>query len=342
MTELFDRVASFPNLLLAARKAVRGKRGREDVREFLFRLEPALLGLLDQLRAGSWKPGAYRLFTVLEPKPRDIAAVPLPDRVVHHALLNLLEPVVDAESIEQSYACRAGKGMHAAVERARELARRHPYFLKADVRKYYDSVDHAVLKGMLARLVADRRVLDLFFRIVDHQPEGAVPGKGIPIGNLTSQHFANLYLGPLDRALSGPADSESGRYLRYMDDFLLFGRTKEELHRARAEAARVLGDELCLTLKEPGTFVAPVSVGVPFLGLRIFPGTVRLGRGALRRFSRGWRTRLADLRSGRLPEASFHPSAAGAIGHVLQADTWHLRTRLFLRGSVSRPRGAAA
>ncbi len=335
-TSLFDRVASFPNLLLAARKAVRGKKRREDVREFLFRLEPALLDLLDQLRAGTWKPGAYRLFTVLEPKPRDIAAVPLPDRVVHHALLNLLEPLFDAESIEQSYACRAGKGMHAAVERARDLARRHPFFLKADVRKYYDSVDHAVLKGMLSRLVADQGVLDLLFRIVDHQPEGAVPGKGIPIGNLTSQHFANLYLGPLDRALAG------GRYLRYMDDFLLFGRTKEELHRSRAEAARVLGDELRLTLKVPGTFIAPVAAGVPFLGLRIFPGTIRLGRGALRRFSRGWRTRLADLRSERLPEASFHPSAAGAIGHVLQADTWHLRTRLFSRGPDFVSRGATA
>lgn len=327
---LFDRVISFGNLLLSARKAVRGKKGRPDVQRLVADLEPALLSLSDNLRAGTWTPGAYRLFTVREPKTRDIAAVPLPDRVVHHAILNVLEPVLEARSISHSYACRPGKGMHAAVARARLLARRHPYFWKGDVRRYFDSVDHSVLGSMLAELVPDARLLGLLRRILGHQPPGAVAGKGIPIGNLTSQHFANLYLGVLDRAMAGrPDGSEDGRYLRYMDDVLLFGDSTEELHRGRARAAAVLRDPLRLELKARASIVAPVSTGVPFLGVRIFPGTVRLSRGARARFRRGHAARLRSLGTGRLPEPGFLASAASAAGHVVHASTFRLRTRVF-------------
>lgn len=332
---LFERVVSFGNLFDAARKAVRGKKRRPDVQRLLLDLEPALLRLSDELRAGAWLPGSYRLFTVHEPKTRDIAAVPLPDRIVHHAILNVLEPAFEARSIAQSYACRPGKGMHAAVARARDLATRHPYFFKGDVRRYFDSVDHSVLDAMLAELVPDDRLLELLRTILRHQPPGAPRGRGIPIGNLTSQHFANLYLGVLDRALGvDPGGSEDGRYLRYMDDVLLFGRTKDELHRAKATAAAVLRDPLKLELKEAASFVAPVSEGVPFLGVRVFPGTIRLGRGALARFRRGHRARLRGLGSGRLTEAAFLASAASAAGHVTHANTFRMRTSVFGEAST--------
>lgn len=330
MTGLFERVVGFGNLLLATRKAVRGKKHRPDVQRLLADLEPRLLSLSDSLRASAWRPGPYRLFTVREPKVRDIAAVPLEDRVVHHAILNVLEPAFAARSIRQSYACRPGKGMHAAVERAQALARRHPWFWKGDVRRYFDNVDHAVLAPMLAEISPDPRLLDLLLRILGHQPPGAAPGRGIPIGNLTSQHFANLYLGPLDRSLAKGSDgAEDGRYLRYMDDVLLFGSSKEELHRSRARAAAVLRDPLRLELKERASVVAPVSEGIPFLGLRVYPGTRRLSRPALRRFRRGHGARLQALASGRLTETAFLASAASAAGHAAHAGTFRLRTKLF-------------
>ncbi len=322
MSLTLDRVASFANLIAAARRAVRGHRQTRAAQRLLFELEPAVLELQRGLLAMTWRPGPFRTFAVFEPKERRIAAAPMRDRVVHHALCGPLAPVIEADAIEHSYACRIGKGAHRAAGRARALCRRYRYFLKADVRRYFDSVDHGVLKGLLAERVADARVLQLLARIIDHQPPGSTPGKGIPIGNLTSQHFANLYLGVLDRAMVA---RHGGRYLRYMDDLVLFADDKVELHRARAEAATLLRERLRLELKAAGTFVAPVAEGVPFVGRRIFPGTVRLSRTARSRLIRGWRRRLAGLAAGEVDKQGLLRSAESVVGHLRHMNTWMLR-----------------
>ncbi len=330
---LFERVASFGNVLAAARQAVRGKKRTDAAQALLFELERVVLARADALAAGTWRPEPYRVFTVHEPKQRLIAAAPLADRVVHHAVCRVLGPWFERWSIAHSYACRTGRGTHAAAARARRLARRYRYALKADVRRYFDSIDQGVLMAMLRRRIADARLLDLLGRIVAAPAPGCAPGKGIPIGNLTSQHFANFYLGPLDRALAAAFGER--RYVRYMDDFLLFGDDKTELHQARAVAARVLRDQLALELKEPGTYVTPVCEGVPFLGLRIFPGTVRLAHGAWSRFRRRWRRRVAEVAGGEIDERLFLASVESVFAHAAGADTHAARTAMLATTGVA-------
>jgi len=320
---LFERATSFAALVAAARQAVRGKKKRLAVRRLLFDLEPRLIRLSDDLQAGTWAPGPYRTFTVCEPKQRLIAAAPLDDRVVHHGVCAVIEAIFERHSIHHSYACRKGKGTHLAVRRTQRLARRYRYFLKGDIRKFFDSVDHGILKAMLRRIVDDDRLLELLDRIVDCGPPGLPAGKGLPIGNLTSQHFANLYLAPLDRALCGRFGE--GRYLRYMDDFLLFGDSKDELHRAWAGAGTAL-TKIELELKDAATLIAPVTEGVPFLGMRVFPGTVRLKHAGRSRFFRNKRLRQNELEDGEIGSENFLRSEMSVFGHLAHADTYHLRS----------------
>ena len=214
---LWPRVIAFDNLLSAFSKARRGKRNRAEVARFTLDLEPNLFALQRDLESGCYRPGAYRLFTIYERKPRLIAAAPFRDRVVHHALMNVIEPPLDRTFIHDCYACRRGKGAHAAVDRYQAWARRYGYALKLDVQQYFPSIDHGLLKEKLAQRIKDPLVLDLLGRIIDGGPESACtalhsfPGddlltplerrRGIPIGNLTSQFFANLYLDRFDHAV---------------------------------------------------------------------------------------------------------------------------------------------
>jgi RNA-directed DNA polymerase len=320
---LFERVTRFDNLLLAARRAAQGKRDRPAVARFEFYLERELLLLHEELGGGAYRPGAYFTFEVRDPKPREICAAPLRDRVVHHALCHVLEPFFERRLIFDTYACRPGKGTHAAIARAQQLARRHRYFLKCDVRKYFASIDHAILGGLLARMFKDRPLLALLGRIIAHAPPDARPGSGLPIGNLTSQHFANLYLGELDHELKEGRRVKA--YVRYMDDLIVFADDKPSLHLWLADIRRFLEESLRLELKDSATLLAPVAEGIPFLGLRIYPGVLRLGARSLRRFRRQVRRREETYRAGRLGKEELVNSVASLFAHVSHADTLTLR-----------------
>jgi len=323
---LFERIVAFDNLLRAVRQAARGKRDRPTVARFIFDLEPELLRLQDELQAGCYRPGAFFTFEIRDPKRRNICAAPFRDRVVHHAACHVLEPFFERRLIFDTYACRPGKGSHAAVARAQHFARRYSYFLKCDVCKYFESVDHGVLNAFLARLFKDPPLHDLLGRIIAHAPPDAPPGKGLPIGNLTSQHFANLYLGELDHHLKDRLGV--GGYLRYMDDLLLFADDKPALHRNLAELRVFLRETLRLELKETATRLAPVTEGIPFLGFRVYPGVLRLNSRTLRRFRRRWRGRERAYRAGRLGGDDLARTVASLFAHMAHADTWRLRRRL--------------
>lgn len=323
---LFERIVAFDNLLRAVRQAARGKRDRPTVARFIFDLEPELLRLQDELHTGRYRPGAFFTFEIRDPKRRNICAAPFRDRVVHHAICHVLEPFFERRLIFDTYACRPGKGSHAAVARAQHFARRYPYFLKCDVRKYFESVDHGVLNALLARLFKDPPLHDLLGRIIAHAPPDAPPGKGLPIGNLTSQHFANLYLGELDHHLKDRLGV--GGYLRYMDDLLLFADDKPALHRNLAALRAFLRETLRLELKETATRLAPATEGIPFLGFRVYPGVLRLNPRTLRRFRRRWRGRERAYRAGRLGGDDLARTVASLFAHVAHADTWRLRRRL--------------
>ncbi|MDP6775698.1 MAG: reverse transcriptase/maturase family protein [Candidatus Latescibacteria bacterium] len=320
---LFERIVTFDNLLKAAKKALRGKRDRAAVAQFYFSLEPELLLLEQELLTGAYVPRPYRSFMVYEPKPRRICAADIRDRVVHHAICSVLDPVFEAFSVYDSYACRKDKGTHRAIRRAQSFARKTGYFLKLDVEKFFDSVDHQCLKHLLKRKFKDGKLLGLLERIIDHPIPDGVPGKGLPIGNLTSQHFANFYLGYLDHYAKD--EMGIGFYIRYMDDVLVFADDKESLHMHLASIRHFLGERLLLTLKDRSTMVAPVTQGIPFLGLQVFRGTLRLQRGARTRFRRKLKRRERDYVEGRIDERALLQSVHSLVGHVRQADTYGLR-----------------
>jgi hypothetical protein len=348
---LWPGLVSFANLHRASMKACRGKRDRFDVLRFHFDLERELWRLHEELSSQTYRPGPHRSFTTFEPRPRLISAAPYRDRVVHHALCNVLEPIYERSFLFDSYVCRAGTGTHAAVTRAQHYARRFRYALKADVRKFFPSIDHAILKATLARKVKDRRVLALAGLIIDHaNPQEPVtcwfPGddlltplerrRGLPIGNQTSQFFGNLHLDPLDHFLKDHLGVAG--YVRYCDDFLVFSDNKAKLGHIRAEAGRFLA-RLRLRLHDDKSVIAPTAQGIGFLGYRVFPTHRLLAKRNVHRFRRRLRRMQDDHANGAIALEDVRARIMSWIGHARQADTWRLRERLL---SEHPFRGAAA
>ncbi len=309
---LFDRVVALDNLRLAAQAASRGKRGKPDVAVFLASGDGALAELRTELIAGSYRPGAYRQFRVLDPKPRIISCAPFPDRVVHHAVCDVAMPLVERRFIDDSFACRQGKGTHRAVARAQELVRQHPRFLKLDVKSFFESVDHGILIDLLGRVFKERQLVDLLAVIVRSGPPGPIPARGLPIGNLTSQWFANLYLDGLDHRVKEAWGAPE--YVRYMDDMLVLGESRDDLRRLQGRLAAYLEKERGLMLKASATQLGVCRDGVPFLGMRIFPGCWRLQRQRFLRTRRRHRGRERAAVAGLLPLERLVASTRAAEG----------------------------
>ena len=326
---LFEQVTAFANLLRAARQAQRGKLDRISVAHFAFHREPELLTLQEELLSGSYCMRPYRTFVIYEPKRRQICAADFRARVVHHAICHVLDPLFEACLIHDTYACRRGKGSHAAVKRAQDFARRFPYYLKCDVRKYFESIDHAILTRLLRRKLKDHRLLALLDHIIAHPIPGGVLGKGVPIGNLTSQYFANLYLGALDHLLKDRLRVRG--YIRYMDDFLVFADNKPALHATLATIRTFVQQVLLLELKDEVMRLAPVTQGIPFLGFRIFPGLVRLEAKKWARFRQRIRELEGQYICGMMGEETLARSVASMIGHVRHANALAARRSYFAR-----------
>lgn len=339
---------SFHNLLNAARAAARGKRREANVARFLFNLEHHLVRLHDELATHTYEPGAYRTFEIHEPKRRTISAAPFRDRVVHHALCNVLEPIFERAFIHDSYACRKGKGTHAAVDRFQAYARRHRYVLQCDIRKFFPSVDHQVLKSVIRRKIKDRDVLWLVDRIIDNaSPQDAVDGwfpgddlftvaarrRGLPIGNQTSQFFANVLLNPFDHFVRDHLRVPG--YVRYVDDFAIFGDDKVARADLR-EQCRTFLARVRLRLHPTKSVISRTANGSRFLGYRIFPDHRLLPRQNLVRFRR----RLRDMRSrfaaGTLSLEAVRQRLRSWIGHAMHADTYRLRAALLADAAFVR------
>ena len=332
----------------AAEKAGQGKRSFAGVARFHFDLEHQLCRLQDELRAHRYAPGAYRTFRIHDPKPRLISAAPYRDRVVHHALCRVIEPVFEPTFVFDSYACRRGKGTHAAVSRLSAFARRYRYVLKCDVSRYFPSIDHEILKGLLARKLKDPDVLRLVNLVIDcSNPQDPVlewfagddlftPAehrRGLPIGNQTSQFFGNVYLNPFDHFVAETLRAPA--YARYVDDFVLLSDDKAWLATARERCRDYLGT-LRLRLHPRKCVISRVEDGVRFLGYRVFPGRRRLARENVIRMKRRLRRMQAAFARGDLTPAGVRHRLASWIGHAGQADTYRLRRRLFGATTFSR------
>ncbi len=302
---LWAQLVSWDNLLLAYRRCRRRKRCKPAAARFDFDWEHHLLSIQRDLLDGSYRPGPYRHFQITDPKPRKISAAPFHDRVVHHALVQVLEPIFERGFVFDSYACRVGKGTHRALDRARGYLRRHSHVLKTDVVRFFPNVDHAILADTIGRRIADDRVMGLVAVILDsgagvladQATPSFFPGddlfalarsRGLPIGNLTSQFFANVLLDRVDHAIKERLRVPG--YVRYADDLLLFGDDKDALRAWCAAVAEELAT-LRLRLHPDKTQIRPSTAGVTFLGWRLTGDSMRLSQKAVRRFSR----RLKDL-----------------------------------------------
>ena len=282
---------------MATRLAAKGgKKYCPRIAAFLLNQEKELLRLQQQLEDKSYRPLPYRQFTIYDPKQRIISVADFRDRVVFQALCRHIGPLLDKTVIADSYACRAGKGLDQALARAASFVDNGGYFLKLDICKYFDSVEHQRLKELLERKIKDREVLWLLNTIIDHVPASNQPGHGLPIGNLTSQHFANYYLASLDRHIK--SDLRIHRYCRYMDDLLLLLSNKGQLWGGYQEIVLFLEERLGLRLKERATLLAPVQQGVPFLGFRIFPGRIRLLKKSWKQFKKRYLRRRYQYECG--------------------------------------------
>lgn len=339
--ELWERIISFENLLDAAGKAQRGKRYRDNVLVFNHDLEMNLLSLRQELTEQTYVPGSYRTFQIVEPKRRTISAAPYRDRVVHHALCNVIVPIFERTFTGDSYANRKGFGTHRALERFIHLARRHPYVLQADIRKYFPSIDHQILKSLVRRKLKCGRTLWLIDRIIDASNEQEpvndfFPGddlftpserrRGLPIGNLTSQFLANVYLNGLDHFVREELGITG--YVRYVDDFALFGSDRERLGEARLRIGHYL-EKLRLRVHPVKTQLCVTTKGVDFVGFRVLPDRVRVRNENLRRARRRLRRYQIGYRKGEIGREKLTECIRSWIAHLEHGDTWRLRSRIF-------------
>jgi hypothetical protein len=311
---LLPLVAARDNLALAFWKASLGRRSSPTVRVWSQDLDRCLGEMGQAILDGSVRVGDYHRFTVFDPKQRTIHAAPFPQRVLHHALMNVCGPIFERGAIEHSYACRLGKGNRAALARARWFASRHGWFLKLDIRRYFDSVPHSRLKARFRRLFKDADLLRLLDRIV--QSYQTLPGRGLPIGTLTSQYFANFYLDALDRYVKETLRCRA--YVRFMDDLALWHDSGEQLETWGRALADWLLEEWDLNLK-PGTRLLPTREGMPFLGFRILPGAVLLGQRARRRFRVRLRANEAAYTRGQLTALELQRRVGALVAHTDQA-----------------------
>lgn len=279
--DLYAQISTYDNLCLAYWKAARGKQQRAGVIAFRENFDANIEKLRNDLINHSPDVGHYRFFRICDPKPRSICAASFPERVLHHAVMNLCEPVLEAYAIHDSYACRKAKGNRKALTRALGFAGRYGWYLKLDIRKYFDSIDHGILLDQLARRFKDRDLLRLFETLL--ATYHTQPGKGMPIGNLVSQHLANFYLGVFDHWVK--EELKVRGYLRYMDDFILFGSDKHTLKKALTRVKNHLAEKLALELK-PNIQLNRCTRGIPFIGYRIYPAHIDLSPRSRKRFTR--------------------------------------------------------
>lgn len=324
---LYSQITTFDNLLRASKKSMSGKRTKNSVISFNFNLENELILLKQQLENKSYHPRPYSQFEVKEPKLRKICSSDFRDRVVHHAICNLIEPIFEKRSILDSYACRTGKGSHMAVARCQEFTRKFSYYLKCDIKKFFESIDHQVLKNILRKLFKDKDLLSLLDIIIDHKVPGNMLGKGLPIGNLTSQHFANLYLDQLDHYIKDALGIKG--YVRYMDDFICFANSKKELWELLSKIDLFVVQNLKIELKAKVTQIAPVSEGIPFLGFRVYPQIIRIKRENLSRMKNKIKTKEIQFKKGHLSERDLVNSVGSIVAHVNHVNSLSIRRKIF-------------
>lgn len=319
LTNLMTSIVDIDNLYLAWNKAKRGKQGQPEVLDYERNLDNNLMILKNDLLANTLELGNYHFFVITDPKVRRICAAPFSQRVLHHAVMNICHNRFEKHLIFNTYATRKFKGTYAALDKARQQVKKYTWFVKLDIRKYFDSIDHIVLQVQLEKLLNDSMLLSVLQQIIDSYH--VEPHKGLPIGNLTSQYFANHYLSVADHYATEQLKIKG--YIRYMDDILFFSDNKVDLLNQSDEFVSFVQNTLRVQFK-PVVHQRTAS-GVPFLGYKLYPQFVRLNRRSKRRFVCKLKTAYKNLESEKWSESNYQQHVMPLIAFTKYAETLRFR-----------------
>lgn len=313
-SNLYQKIADIENLELAFWKAQRGKSGKNEVKRFRENLHENLSEIREEFLGGNVTLGNYHYFTIYDPKERIICATDFRERVIQHAVVNICEPYFEKYQIFDSFACRKGKGMDVCLARSLYFCRKFPWYLKLDIHKYFDSINHKILFTILNRRFKDPDLLNFFVRLIETYE--VTSGCGLPIGNLLSQYFANLYLGVLDHELKDVLKVPG--YVRYMDDFIIFADCKDRLKEINNKIEEFATGILKLNLN-PALCNRTIH-GIPFLSYKISSGGLRLSQKAKTRFRN-------KIKIANQMQSAEH--ALPLIAFIDRADSVGFRKKLF-------------
>lgn len=334
---LFEKIVTFDNLELAYRKVIRGKRYRPAALRFYANLEENLIQLQNELIWGMYETRPYRTFTIHEPKERTIYAAAFRDRVVHHAIMNVVEPIWDGLFSADSYACRSGMGTHAGVAKLDRMLQSATakwgkvYCLKGDVAKFFPSINHHILMAIIRRKIKCAKTLDLIEKIVFTNGDRSDPDShDLPIGNLVSQWGANLYLNELDQFAKHHLKARY--YIRYMDDFVILHHDKRQLLDWQRKIAAFVQSNLALKLNNK-TGVFPASQGIDFLGYRTWLDRRLLRKSSSRRMVKRLKKLRALFATGKVNLKRVASSVTSWLAHCDYCSSWRVRARV-LRAAV--------
>lgn len=359
---MYERLCNLEHLFAAHKLAQLDNRYKRKVCAFTFSLEENLLRLRYELIQGRYIPRPYTYFTLHDPKTRSIAAPDFRDRIVQHALVSIIQPLFEKQFIYDSYACRTNKGTHLAVKQLKKFlmaarsvhGKNTPiYVLQCDIRKFFQSMSWDILLAIIGKTVVCPKTFALIKTIVVTHQSVVTPQKtispqlslfisatnpvetcisvanrtGLPIGNLTSQLFANIYLNALDHFAKDRLQAHW--YARYMDDFLIIHPNRTYLKELQDQIESFLKDDLHLSLHPKKLTIKNVSTGVPFVGYRIFYDHVLVRANTLRRIERNYRSKLKQVKNGVLTEQKLAETKASIIGHLKHANSYGLTKSLF-------------
>lgn len=324
---LIPKIADLNNLYTAFYKAQKGKKEKQEIIAYRAKLDYNLQVLQTQILNGQVVVGNYHYFTIYDPKQRIICAASFNERVLHHALMNVCHPVFEHFQIYDSYATRVGKGTYKALARAQMFHQKHQWFLKLDIRKYFDSINHQILQQQLKRRFKESKLLEIFSQIINSYQ--TAPNQGVPIGNLTSQYFANYYLAYTDRYIKQVLKIKA--YVRYMDDMVIWHNDKKALLAIKEDIANFLLIKLALTLKI--AFVNRCSHGLDFLGYRMYarPNKLKLNKRSQKRFKRKMIAYHWQLKNGFWTAKDYQRHVIPLLAFTQHANTTKLRQQMLLK-----------
>lgn len=333
---IYEQIIALENLFSAWDEFKSDKKNRADVQEFGERIEENIFALHHDLKVGRYKHGEYKGFWIKDPRPRHIHKATVRDRILHHAIFNIFNPIFEPTFIAQSFSCRIDKGTHKGVKALADAIRsvgangyKQAFALKCDVRKFFDTIDHRILLGILARKIKDEDAMRLMNEIVEsfstkHSTVFAL--KGVPIGNLTSQLFANIYMNELDQFMKHELRVKN--YLRYTDDFVVVSEDKNYLEGLLPLIARFLKEALALDLHPNKVEIRNVNQGIDFLGYVVLPHHRQLRTQTKKRIVRKLFQRVGECRNGIISKESVEQSLQSYLGVLSHANAYNLSNDL--------------